>query len=201
MKNCAAEKDWDFDTMKAVALRFPDLCAATPMRTHALLTKYTALRSFYTTQTFDLPVYDKTGTYTNILQEAYLDYKSILSTIQVLAYDVAEGTHALERLVSLPSFGGLKRSNHSAVEQAKTTLDNGEGADSEKTVKDSSPPSDGESSDGSLVDVGAVVKAIPKVVSPAPLAFDEPFAPSIVGLEEARLKCRFMMSRIVQEVR
>jgi hypothetical protein len=95
----------------------------------------------------------------------------------------------------------LKRSNHSAVEQAKTTLDNGEGADSEKTVKDSSPPSDGESSDGSLVDVGAVVKAIPKVVSPAPLAFDEPFAPSIVGLEEARLKCRFMMSRIVQEVR
>jgi hypothetical protein len=95
MKNCAAEKDWDFDTMKAVALRFPDLCAATPMRTHALLTKYTALRSFYTTQTFDLPVYDKTGTYTNILQEAYLDYKSILSTIQVLAYDVAEGTKVL----------------------------------------------------------------------------------------------------------
>lgn len=81
--------------MKDVALKFPDLCAKTPMRTHALLTKYTALRSFYTTQTFDLPVYDKTGTYTNVLQEAYLDYKSILGAIQVLAYDVSEGTKAL----------------------------------------------------------------------------------------------------------
>jgi hypothetical protein len=81
--------------MKSVALRFPDLCAKTPMRTHALLTKYTALRSFYTTQTFDLPVYDKTGTYVNVLQEAYLDYKSILGGIQVLAFDVTEGTQAL----------------------------------------------------------------------------------------------------------
>jgi hypothetical protein len=81
--------------MKEVALKFPDLCAKTPMRTHALLTKYTALRSFYATQTFDLPVYDRTGMYTNVLQEAYLDYKSILGTIQVLAFDAAEGTKAL----------------------------------------------------------------------------------------------------------
>ena len=81
--------------MKSIALRFPDLCAETPMRTHALLTKYTALQSFYTTQTFDLPAYDKTGTYTNILQEAYLNYKSILSTNQVLAFKVTEGTKAL----------------------------------------------------------------------------------------------------------
>lgn len=81
--------------MKDVALRFPDLCAKTPMRTHALLTKYTALRSFYTAQTYELPTYDQTGTYTNILQEAYLDYKAILSAIQVLAFDVSEGTKAL----------------------------------------------------------------------------------------------------------
>lgn len=88
-----------------------------------------------------------------------------------------------------------------AVEQAKTTVDIAESAESEKTAKETSSPSDSESTDGSLVDVGTVVKAIPKVVSPAPLTFDEPFAPTIVGLEEARLKCRFMMSRIVQEVR
>ncbi|KAF9768134.1 hypothetical protein IL306_014594 [Fusarium sp. DS 682] len=89
------EKDWDFDTMKSVALRFPDLCAQMPMRTHALLTKYTTLRSFYTNETFSLPVYDKTGTYTNILQEAYLDYKSILGAIQVLAFSVSDGAKAL----------------------------------------------------------------------------------------------------------
>lgn len=81
--------------MRNVALKFPDLCAKTPMRTHAVLTKYTALRSFYTAHTCDLPVYDKTGTYTNVLQEAYLDYKAILGAIQVLAFDVSEGKKAL----------------------------------------------------------------------------------------------------------
>ena len=81
--------------MKDVALKFPDLCAKTPIRTHALITPYAALRSFYTTNTFDVPAYDKTGTSTSILQEAYLDYISILSAIQVLSYDVSEGTKAL----------------------------------------------------------------------------------------------------------
>ena len=100
--------------MKDVALKFPDLCARTPMRTHALLTKYTALRSFYTTQTFDLPVYDKTGTYTNILQEAYLDYKSILSAIQVLAFDVSEGTKALVVNPRSSKAGRLKWTPHFA---------------------------------------------------------------------------------------
>ena len=95
LKKHTADQDWDFDTIRDVALKFPDLCAKTPMRTHALLTKYTALRTFHATQTFDLPMYDKTGTYTNILQEAYLDYKSILAAIQVLTFDVAEGNKSL----------------------------------------------------------------------------------------------------------
>lgn len=90
--------------MRDVALRFPDRCAKTPMRTNALLTKYTALRSFHTVQPFELPVYDKTGTYTNILQEAYLDYKSILHSIQVLAFDVSEGTKML-----IPGVRGLEQ--------------------------------------------------------------------------------------------
>ncbi|KAJ4253320.1 hypothetical protein NW762_010475 [Fusarium torreyae] len=184
------EKDWDFDTMKSVALRFADLCAKTPMRTHALLTKYTALRSFYTNQTFDLPVYDRTGTYTNVLQEAYLDYKSILGTLQVLAFDVSEGTKALV----------INPRSAKAVEQAKAIAEKASQVDSQPD-KDVSPASDAESTESSVVDVPAVAAKPPaKVVTLPPLPIEEPFAPVIEGLEEARLKCRFMMNRIVQEI-
>ncbi|KAF5539433.1 hypothetical protein FMEXI_8922 [Fusarium mexicanum] len=184
-------QDWDFDTMKEVALRFPDYCAKTPMRTHALLTKYTALRSFYTTQTFDLPMYDKTGTYTNVLQEAYLDYKSILSAMQVLAFEVSEGKRAL---VVNPRAA-------KAVEQATSIADEGTQEEAEKATKEPATGAEAESVDSSVVDVtGAVVRSSPKVVTLPPPAVDEPFPATIAGLEEARLKCRFNMNRIVQEI-
>ncbi|KAB2103285.1 hypothetical protein AG0111_0g8574 [Alternaria gaisen] len=184
-----AEKDWDFDTMKDVALRFPDLCAKTPMRTHALITKYTALRSFYTAQTFDLPLYDKTGAYTGILQEAYLDYKAILGSIQILAFDFAEGTKAL---VANPR-------SAKAITSANQT-------EKESTSQEVPPATEVASEDGSIVDLNATVAAqgkpgnVPKVITVPPPTIGEPFLPTIEGLEEARLKCRFMMSRIIQEI-
>ncbi|CAM1503261.1 Fc.00g080370.m01.CDS01 [Cosmosporella sp. VM-42] len=185
------EQDWDFDTMKDVALRFPDLCARTPMRTHALLTKYTALRSFYTTQTFDLPAYDKTGTYTNVLQEAYLDYKAILGAIQVLAFNVSEGTKALV----------VNPRSVKAVEQAKAITNKDLQAESDKPAKETSSGTDAESIEGSVVDVtGSVTRVPPKVVTPPPPAVEEAFAATIAGLEEARLQCRYMMNRIIQEI-
>ncbi|CAH0027026.1 unnamed protein product [Clonostachys rhizophaga] len=184
-----ATKDWDFDTMKAVALKFPDLCAKTPMRTRALLTKYTALRSFYTSQTFDLPVYDKTGTYTNVLQEAYLDYKSILASIQVLAYDVSEGTKAL---VINP------RGNKAVAEHAKAITE--KAAETEDEAPAPEPAVEAESVEGSVAEVIRPSSLPQKVVTLPPPSIDEPFAPTVVGLEEARLKCRFMMNRIIQEI-
>lgn len=200
-------QDWDFDTMKAVALRFPDLCAKTPMRTHALLTKYTALRSFYTNQTFDLPAYDKTGTYTNILQEAYLDYKSILGAIQVLAWEASEGTKALipnpraAKAGKLPPTSEVENDAELIqVEQAKTATTKGE-EDGKKPANETPSATDAESVDGSVVDVTTVAKLPPKVITLPPPAIDEPFPPTIEGLEVARLKCRYMMNRIVQEVR
>ncbi|VUC29191.1 unnamed protein product [Clonostachys rosea] len=192
-----ATKDWDFDTMKAVALKFPDLCAKTPMRTHALLTKYTALRSFYTSQAFDLPVYDKTGTYTNVLQEAYLDYKSILASIQVLAYDVSEGTKAL---VTNPrgNKAGLSCIDIFIVEHAKAITEKAAATEEEAPAPE--PAVEAESVEGSVAEVISPSSLPEKVITLPPPSIDEPFAPSIVGLEEARLKCRFMMNRIIQEI-
>lgn len=82
--------------MKAAALKFPQLVAATPMRTHAILTKYTALKSFQSLgQQFSPLSYEHAGNYSAALQEAYLDYKNISKEIQVTASNVANGTHTL----------------------------------------------------------------------------------------------------------
>ncbi|KAF2805525.1 uncharacterized protein BDZ99DRAFT_450125 [Mytilinidion resinicola] len=89
-------EDWTFETMKAAALKFPQLVSQTPMRTHAILTKYTALRSFQATNLqASIPYFEKAGVYTNILQEAYLDYKTIAKNLQILAYDFSAGAQTL----------------------------------------------------------------------------------------------------------
>ncbi|EWZ95760.1 hypothetical protein BFJ63_vAg6939 [Fusarium oxysporum f. sp. narcissi] len=194
------KKDWDFDTMKDVALMFPDLCARTPMRTHALLTRYTALRSFHETQTFDLPRYDKTGTYTNVLHEAYLDYKAILSTIQVLAFEVSEGKKAL-----IENFRVQE-----AIDAAKVIADKWREARSECSTQEPTPGTGPESTEGSEVMVpgpeanldskNEKAPPLPKPKTCQSPGLDKAFPPTITGLEEARLKCRFNMTRIIEEI-
>ncbi|KAK6526632.1 hypothetical protein TWF694_005213 [Orbilia ellipsospora] len=185
------EKDWDFDTMRDVALKFPDLCAETPMRTHALLTKYTALRSFHMTQPFKLPMYDKTGTYTNVLQEAYLDFKSILSSLQVLSFDVSEGTKALVQNPRAPT----------AIDQTKGIYEKTTNENSDEPAKgtpSSSPPDSVENNNTDITNVIATVP--PQLAEPSPLVVTGAFPATIAGLEEARVKCRYMMNRIIQEI-
>ena len=50
------------------------------------------------------------------------------------------------------------------------------------------------------MEVTAASKSSPKLIAFSPPSIEEPFAPDIEGLEEARLRCRFMMNRIIQEV-
>lgn len=82
--------------MRAAALKFPYLVAQTPMRTHAILTKYSSLRSYYAANVpTSLPNFEHAGVYTALLQEAYLDYKTVAKNLQVLAYDVSSGVQVL----------------------------------------------------------------------------------------------------------
>lgn len=46
-----------------------------------------------------------------------------------------------------------------------------------------------------------VARTPPKFISPSPFSVNEPFPPDVAGLEEARLKCRFNMDRIIQELK
>ncbi|KAJ0159045.1 hypothetical protein CTA2_10408 [Colletotrichum tanaceti] len=77
------EDGWTLETMRAAALKFPDLVARTPTRTKAILTRYSALQSFQPalvagqSATTLIPSYDKAEVYSAMLQEAYIDFKII----------------------------------------------------------------------------------------------------------------------------
>ncbi|KAH8597449.1 hypothetical protein B0O99DRAFT_739487 [Bisporella sp. PMI_857] len=80
---------WDVDSLTAVASRFPERVAETPQRTYAILTKYTALRSFVEQAGNFTPLdYENAGVYTSALLDAYMDYKNIWKLIQVASWEV-----------------------------------------------------------------------------------------------------------------
>jgi hypothetical protein len=79
------------------------------------------------------------------------------------------------------------------VEQVKAPVGQNGESDAIKPAKEAPPGTDTESVDGSTVDITTVAK----VVTLPPPPVEEAFAPTITGLEEARLKCRFMMNRII----
>lgn len=111
-----ANEDWNFETILAAATRFPDLVAKTPMRTHAILTKYTALKSFHSMEQIYSPLsYDNVTIYTNILMDAYLEYKSILREVQELTYDVQSSKFNLEASPIKPEDFGMDACSHSSV--------------------------------------------------------------------------------------
>ncbi|KAF2421480.1 hypothetical protein EJ08DRAFT_682947 [Tothia fuscella] len=166
------EEDWSFETMRSAALKFPSLVAVTPMRTYAILTKYTALRSFYSATAASgrtlVPSFEKAGIYVSSLQEAFLDYKTISKNLQVLAFDVSAGILELE-----PSPEA--------------------GATTDVVAKTSSAKQDSD-----LESLVEVPDPSPKKLQP--LKFTKPFPPTIVGLESARQGVRMMLNRVVAEV-
>lgn len=83
---------WTIDTLQTVAAKFPELVANCPQRTHAILTKYTALRGYLQWRPKDelQPLdYEVAALYTSELLDIYMDYKTIWKEIH-------EMLHALE---------------------------------------------------------------------------------------------------------
>ncbi|KAJ7258577.1 hypothetical protein C8J57DRAFT_1073542 [Mycena rebaudengoi] len=67
----ATVTDWTLETLKRVAMEFPEHVMACLMRTHAILTKYTSLKN-----------YENAGVYSSALLDAYMDYKVMWRNIQ-----------------------------------------------------------------------------------------------------------------------
>ncbi|KAJ5715711.1 uncharacterized protein N7483_012892 [Penicillium malachiteum] len=165
------DEDWTFETMKAAALKFPHLVAQTPMRTHAILTKYSSLRSYYAANVpTSLPSFEHAGVYTALLQEAYLDYKTIAKNLQVLAYDVSSG----DQVLLAPR--AANESQESTYKHSTASSPN-----SMVPVANPNPPS----KDGYTM---------------TPLIVKTPYPPTLQGIEDARSLVRLMLNRIVQEV-
>ncbi|KAF4945674.1 hypothetical protein FSARC_14389 [Fusarium sarcochroum] len=118
--------------------------------------------------------------------KAYPDYKSILGHIQTFSYGVSQGTKALV----------INPRSANVVELIKSLTEESDKEDNPETEKDASLADKIESIEGSE----ALTKPESKLVSQVPMPIEQAFAPALEGLEEARLKCRFMMNRIVQEI-
>ncbi|KAI9924692.1 hypothetical protein MW887_006544 [Aspergillus wentii] len=85
-------KGWTIDSMAKAAFGFADRVRHTPQRTHAILTKYTALRSYQLLSNKGSPLdYENAGVYTNSLLEHYLDYKDIWKNIGIMSTDYGQG--------------------------------------------------------------------------------------------------------------
>ena len=89
---------WDIDTLTEVAVRFPDLVAACPQRTHAILTKYTALRGYleWNASNDVLPLdYEMAQLYTSELLDVYMGYKVIWDDIHSMIQNLDSGVITL----------------------------------------------------------------------------------------------------------
>lgn len=174
--------------MRKAALRFPHLVAKTPMRTHAILTKYTALRSYHAHfGGLKMPAFEMAGVYSTILQEAYLDFKTIAKNLQVLAYDVSTGQSRLisssevrtkNETVATPITPTFSTSSDAGT--AEPGSSNNEGA-TQRTKEQKPQPGDG-----------------PYVWKP--IILYKEFPPTLQGLEDARSMVRMILIRIVQEI-
>ncbi|KAF7346624.1 Major facilitator superfamily MFS-1 [Mycena sanguinolenta] len=105
----ATVTDWTLDTLKRVAMEFPEHLMACPIRTHAILTKYTGLKSFYEQSIKGSPLdYENAGVYSSALLDAYMDYKVMWRSIQQAASEVENGQSTLTAKDALPELADLK---------------------------------------------------------------------------------------------
>ncbi|KAF7324485.1 Major facilitator superfamily MFS-1 [Mycena kentingensis (nom. inval.)] len=76
--------DWTLETLKKVAIAFPQKVLNCPIRTHAILTEYSDLKSFHTSTTVKgSPLdYENAGVYSSELLDMYLEYKEIARGIR-----------------------------------------------------------------------------------------------------------------------
>lgn len=223
----SAKDDWTFETMKSAALRFPQLVADTPMRTHAILTKYTALRSYHQIYAnLQLPAFEVAAVYATILQEAYLDYKTVAGSLQVLGFEVSAGKM---KLVTASEYRKqieeARKEKLREAEERKKAIEN---IDKKPTADDTSlksgvrtplsEVSDSEkgadASNGNQGDTEQEKEKKAKgkkeekadaasnemILHWKPIEITAEYAATIQGLENARSMVRTFLIRIVQEI-
>ncbi|KAJ7351546.1 hypothetical protein DFH08DRAFT_923452 [Mycena albidolilacea] len=193
--------DWTFATLKAVAMEFPEHVMACPMRTNAILTKYTSLKSFHEKTLKGSPLdYENAGVYSSALLDAYMDFKVMWRNIQMAAWEVEQGQSYLIAKLNLPEFSEMaaeakKYYAAQTVRYQKSLLGPAVESGTSSLIENGGPEGDGST-------VMQVVKAglHEPVEAPLPPNALTPYPATIFGLDKARRDCRFEMIKIVKEV-
>ncbi|KAJ7093719.1 hypothetical protein C8R44DRAFT_989861 [Mycena epipterygia] len=202
--------DWTLATLKAVSMEFPERVMACPMRTNAILTKYTGLKSFHEKTLKGSPLdYENAGVYSSALLDAYMDFKVMWRNIQMAAWEVEQGQ---SYLVAKPNLPELSEMAAEAKEYYATQMNHyqkslpGPAAESQASalIVQATPSEEKSEKEWSDVDAAPkqVIKVQPRepVEAPLPPNTLTPYAANIFGLDKARRDCRFEMIKIVKEV-
>lgn len=144
-----------------------------------------------------MPAFEMAGVYSTILQEAYLDFKTVAKNLQVLAYDVSAGQ---TRLISASE----ARKRIETAAKPATTADTDGGI---TTTPRSGTTSDVSDTEPASNHDKAVQKVEEQKEQPGdrpyvwkPIVLNKDFPPSLQGLEDARNMVRMFLIRIVQEI-
>ncbi|KAB8206010.1 hypothetical protein BDV34DRAFT_212665 [Aspergillus parasiticus] len=183
--------DWNIRNLRAAALRFPALVAKTPVRTYAVLTRYTALKSFHaqtdSKEAKGVPLsYDNASVYTSVLQDAFMDYKNIYKDIRFSEADLDFGKKKFKESTFKESTFKESTLEESTLKESKAKASTNSG----RSIYNSRQAcaNDAESNDPTATEA-----------PPAHIA-TKPFAPTLAGFELAKVYIRRNMNMIVKEV-
>jgi len=105
-----SDRTWTIDSLMATASRFSELVVKCPQRTHAILTRYTALRGFLDwamTRRLTMLDYDVAQLYADELMDVYLGYKAIWKDIRNLLEDINEAKATVKKSTAIKSLEPL----------------------------------------------------------------------------------------------
>lgn len=183
---------WTIETLKKAAAAFPEYVAITPQRTFAILTKYTALKSFHEKcKEISVLDYENAGIYTGALLDSFMDYKALWKQINHSIWELEAGRATIEMCEVTEEMATLAVVHPTPQDIQRLSTGANETPESRKAreTKD------------------AVAK---KIASRDPTKHGEtdadnfttypPFSPSFAGLIRARKICRSEMAKIVREV-
>ncbi|KAF7341631.1 hypothetical protein MSAN_02060600 [Mycena sanguinolenta] len=193
----ATVTDWTLDTLKRVAMEFPEHVMACPMRTYAILTKYTSLKSFYEQSIKGSPLdYENAGVYSSALLDAYMDYKVLWRDIQQAAWEVDKGQSALTAKNALPEFAELQAESKAYYDKQVAEYQQ------QQQALQAAPPTTDPAADPNAAQPPAPVVPAQRTLLEAPMPPNNivPYKGSQFGLDAARRDCRFEMIKIVREV-
>ncbi|KAJ5715709.1 uncharacterized protein N7483_012890 [Penicillium malachiteum] len=169
---------WDINNLMKVAMEFPDNVASCPQRTYAILTKYTALRSYHEQTVRGSPLdYENAGIYTSGLLDAYA-YKTIWKDIYQTISDLNSG-----------SASATPKEESSSMKEYALYFEN----DYQDRLKQYEEVVQAISANSEAYREVTVEKPLP----PNKLI---PYRADLFELDKARRDCRFEMIKIVREV-